>query len=115
MARARSNAASACFNALNTMRVSMPRFEFEGECDYLAAKIRCRRGGTWIAPPRITDEMLASKRQTDECLDIARVVSERGKEPFLSLGAEVGAKLLLECRVGAGKTLVSPKLGIRCD
>ena len=69
------------------MRVSTPWFEFESQRDRRAAKVRCRRGGTRIAPPRITDKMLASKRQTDECLDIARVASERGKEPFLSLSA----------------------------
>jgi hypothetical protein len=28
--------------------------------------------------------MLERKRQTDQCLDVARVASERGKEPFLS-------------------------------
>jgi len=69
------------------MRVSTPWFEFESQRDRRAAKVRCRRCGTRIAPPRTTDEMLASKRQTDECLDIARVASERGKEPFLSLSA----------------------------
>src|SRR6516165_10027425 len=91
----------------------MPRFEFEGHRNRLAAKVGCRGGGTRITPPRAAGEMLARKRQTDECLDIARVASERGKEPFLSFGAEVGAKFSFECCVGAGETLSDPKLGIQ--
>ena len=77
----------------------MPRCEFEGDRNRLAAKIGCRRGSSRITPPRAAGEMLARKRQTDECLDIARVASERGKEPFLSFGAEVGAKFSFKCRV----------------
>ena len=94
----------------------MPRFEFDGERDRFAAKVGYRCNGTRIAgPPRIADEMLASKRQPDECLDIARVASERGKEPSLSLGAEVGTQVSLECLHGVGETFVDPKLRIRVD
>ena len=94
----------------------MPRFEFDGERDRFAAKVGYRCNGTRIAgPPRIADEMLASKRQPDECLDIARVASERGKEPLLCLGAEFGAQLSLECRPGAGEALIDPELRIRGD
>src|SRR6516165_8649119 len=91
----------------------MPRFELEGDRNRLAAKVGCRCGGTRITPPRAAGEMLARKRQTHECLDIARVASERGKEPFLSFGAEVGAKFSFKCRVGSGETLSHPKLCIR--
>ena len=59
--------------------------------------------------------MLASKRQTDERLDIARVASQRGKEPLLSLGAEFGAQFSFECRRGVVETFVDPKLCIRVD
>ena len=59
--------------------------------------------------------MLASERQTEECLDIARIASERGKEPLLCLGAEFSTHLTLECRLGAGETLIDPKLRIRGD
>src|SRR5215470_3535730 len=93
----------------------MPRFEFEGDRNRLAAKVGCRRGGTRITPPRTAGEMLARKRHTDECLDIARVASERAKEPFLGFCAEVGAKFSLKCCVGAGETLNDPKLCIRGD
>ena len=50
----------------------MPWFEFDGERDRFAAKVGYRCNGTRIAaPPRVADEMLASNRQPDECLDIA--------------------------------------------
>src|SRR5215470_11678112 len=91
----------------------MPRCEFEGDRNRLAAKVGCRCGGTRITPPRAAGEMLARKRHTDECLDIARVASERGKESFLSFGAEVGAKFSFKCRVGSGETLSDPKLRIQ--
>src|SRR5215472_351304 len=93
----------------------MPRFEFEGDRNRLAAKVGCRCGGTRITPPRTAGEMLARKRHTDECLDIARVASERAKEPFLGFGAEVGTKFPLKCSVGAGETLSDAKLCIRSD
>jgi len=59
--------------------------------------------------------MLASERQTEECLDIARIASERGKEPLLSLDAEFGAQVSLECIHGVGEAFVDPKLRIRVD
>ena len=72
------------------MRESMSRLEFEGDRDRFAAQVRCRCGTKRITPARIADEMLASKRHTNECLDIARVSGEGGKEPLLGLGAEFG-------------------------
>jgi hypothetical protein len=59
--------------------------------------------------------MLARKRHTDECLDIAWVASERRKEPFLSFGAEVGAKLSFKCSLGDGETLSSAKFRVQGD
>jgi hypothetical protein len=59
--------------------------------------------------------MLASNRETDECVDIARIASERCKEPLLGLDAELGAQFSLDCGPSAGKTLVDAKLPIRGD
>ena len=93
--------------------MGMSRLEFEGDRDRFAAQIGRRCGSTRIAPPRIANQMLAGNRKTNERFDIARVASERSKEPLLSLDTELGAQFSLECRPRAGETLADPKLRIR--
>jgi hypothetical protein len=58
---------------------------------------------------------LASARQTDQRLDIARVARQHGEKPLLGLGAQFGPQLPLEGRVRAGQTLIDPELGIGGD
>src|SRR6516162_4911540 len=67
-----------------------------------------------IAPPRVADQMLAGDGQTGERVDIARVVSQRGEEPALCLGRQLGRDPALDRDHRPGKTLVEAEVTAEC-
>jgi hypothetical protein len=87
----------------------MLRLKFEGYGDRLAAEIGGRCAGTRIAPPGIADEILARAGQTDESLDIVRVLSECSQKPLLCRGTKLGPHHPPERSLGTGETLVGPQ------
>ena len=72
----------------------------------LSSEVERDRGSTRIAPPGLADQMLAGTCEADQAFEVLWIESQRGEEPTLRLGRDLGSHLTLEEACGLGKTLI---------